>query len=118
LRLLGPPAGAGVRHDTQVTECQRSGEGGTRPSIGNIVLADDDQRGGCYPRRQGFEVCGPDLVEKIEHIRRPGAQLLHDGGGQQVEDAVVKGTDQHGLQVGVGAQHECGDQLPMSSGNL
>src|SRR5687767_3166200 len=71
LRLLGSPACAGVRHDTQITERQRSGECGARPSVGDVLLADDDERGSCYPLGEGSEVCWPDPVEKIEHVRWP-----------------------------------------------
>src|SRR4029453_17055633 len=49
LWLLGAPASAGVWHDTQITERQQSGEGGTGPSVGDVLLADDDQGWGCYP---------------------------------------------------------------------
>ena len=91
---------------------------GTGPSVGDVLLADDDQRWGRYPLGKGSEVRWPDLVEEVEDFGWPGAELLDDRGGKQAEDAVVEGAEHDGLEAGVGTQHECGDPLAMSGGDL
>ena len=87
-------------------------------SVGDVLLAHDDQRRRARPRGKRSEVRLPDLVEEVEDVSRPAAELLDNCGGKQAHNAVVEGAERDGPEASVGAQHERGDPFAMSSGDL